>query len=395
MSSKEIHHCWHNSNDRNKMKIHLFGVFMGNICIVGAGFSGAVIARRLADKGHSLAVFDSRQHVAGNCYSQRDKDTQIMVHQYGPHIFHTDNEEVWNFVNAFDEFLPYTNRVKAQSGGQIYSLPVNLLTINQFFNKTMSPSEAQTFVQSKADQSIQEPVSFEDQALKFVGPELYKAFFLGYTKKQWGLDPKKLPASILKRLPLRFNYDDNYFNHKYQGMPKNGYTPIVEKILDHKNITVTLNKAIRTSELGEFDHVFWSGPIDAYFDHKFGRLGYRTLDFVEEKHTGDYQGCAVMNYCDEEVPFTRISEHKHFAPWESHEKTIVFKEYSRECRPEDVPYYPIRLIDEQKMLTSYEEEASKEKNVTFVGRLGTYRYLDMDVTILEALRAADKFLANT
>lgn len=365
---------------------------MKSVSVVGAGFSGAVIGRMLAAKGIKVSIFDSRSHVAGNCHTERDTDTNVLVHKYGPHIFHTDNEEVWCFLNKFDEFMPYTNRVKAQTQGRVFSLPVNLLTINQFFNKTFSPSEAFSFIQTHSDKSISEPVSFEDQALKFVGKDLYNAFFKGYTQKQWGLSPKKLPASIIKRLPLRFNYDDNYFNHKFQGMPKSGYTAIVEKILSHENITVHLNTYFDPARISEFDHVFWSGPIDAFYKLRYGSLAYRTLDFVKETHNGDYQGCAVMNYCDEQVPYTRISEHKHFAPWESHEKTVIFKEYSRECKEGDIPYYPIRLVDEQKMLNDYLELAQKETKVTFVGRLGTYRYLDMDVTIAEALDVSRKFI---
>jgi UDP-galactopyranose mutase len=364
---------------------------MKNIAIIGAGFSGAVIGRKLAEVGMKITIFESRSHIAGNCHTERQPENDIMVHKYGPHIFHTDNEEVWNFLTKFDEFMPFTNRVKAKSQGRIFSLPINLLTINQYFNKTMNPKEAEIFVKELSDKSITEPVSFEDQALKFVGKDLYEAFFKGYTQKQWGMSPRKLPASILKRLPLRFNYDDNYFNHKYQGMPKNGYTAIVEKILAHPNITVHLNTNFDPDQAKDFDHTFWSGPIDAFYKFKHGRLGYRTLDFVEEKHEGDYQGCAVLNYCDEEVPYTRISEHKHFAPWESHAKTVVFKEYSRECGEKDIPYYPIRLIDEQKMLDDYLAMANSEKSVTFVGRLGTYRYLDMDVTIAEAFDTVRKF----
>lgn len=362
------------------------------ISIVGAGFSGAIIARSLAEKDCEVSVFDTRSHVAGNCHTERDSKTGVMVHKYGPHIFHTDSEHVWKYLQQFDEFLPYTNRVKAQVKGRVFTLPVNLLTINQFFGKTLSPKEAFDLVQSKADKTVGEPLSFQDQALKFVGKELYEAFFKGYTEKQWGVSPTKLPASILKRLPLRFNYDDNYFNHKYQGMPKNGYTYIVEKILNHPNITVHLNTTFDTSKVNEFNHVFWSGPIDGFYNYKFGHLGYRTLDFVKETHEGDYQGCAVMNYCDEDVPYTRITEHKHFSPWESHENTIVFKEYSRECEENDVPYYPIRLVDEQKILDEYLSAAEKETMVTFVGRLGTYRYLDMDVTIYEALQIAENFI---
>ena len=203
------------------------------------------------------------------------------------------------------------------------------------------------------------------------------------------MEPKELPASILKRLPVRFNYDDNYFAHKFQGMPKNGYTQIVEAILDHENIEVRLNTSFSESMKAEFDHIFWSGPLDAYFGFELGRLGYRTLDFEAFRDEGDFQGNAVINYGDEEVPYTRISEHKHFAPWEQHEKTICYREFSRLCGENDIPYYPIRLVKDKALLQQYVEKANKETQVTFVGRLGTYRYLDMDVTIKEALETAD------
>ncbi|MCV2503231.1 MAG: UDP-galactopyranose mutase, partial [Neisseriaceae bacterium] len=212
----------------------------------------------------------------------------------------------------------------------------------------------------------------------------------GYTKKQWGFEPSELPASILKRLPVRFNYDDNYFNHKYQGMPKDGYTEIVAGILDHPNITVQTNQAFEKRMQEEYDHVFWSGPLDAWFDFNLGRLGYRTLDFEAFVDEGDFQGNAVINYGDESVPYTRISEHKHFAPWETHEKTICYKEFSRLCEPEDTPYYPIRLVKDKALLAEYVAQANQADKVTFVGRLGTYRYLDMDVTIKEALETADQ-----
>ena len=366
-----------------------------NFAIVGAGFTGAVLAQELAKAGYKVQVFESRNHIAGNCYSQRDEKTGVMLHKYGPHIFHTDNEEVWNYVNQFTEFMPYINRVKTTSQGQVFSLPINLHTINQYFNKTLNPIEAKSFIQSIADTTIKEPQSFEEQAMKFVGKNLYEAFFKGYTVKQWGVSPTELPASILKRLPVRFNYDDNYFNHKYQGMPKEGYTPIVEALLSHDNIQVHLNTAFNVDQANDFDHAFYTGPIDACFNYEEGRLGYRTLDFVREDHDGDYQGCAVMNYGDQEVPYTRISEHKHFAPWETHEDTVIFKEYSRECTENDIPYYPIRLINEKAMLNNYIEKAKSQTKVSFLGRLGTYRYLDMDITIAEALYASQKILQST
>lgn len=366
---------------------------MNRICIVGAGFSGAVIARELAEAGFSCLVVDERDHVAGNCHTARDGDTGVMVHRYGPHIFHTDDSEVWDYVRRFGEMAPYVNRVKATVRGAVYSLPVNLHTINQFFGRTMNPTEAEVFLTAQARTDITEPQNFEEQALRFIGEDLYRAFFHGYTEKQWGVSPTALPAAILKRLPLRFTYDDNYFKHPYQGMPRHGYTSIVAGILDVDG--VELHTGARFEDLTEtFDHVFYSGPIDRYFGFEMGRLGYRTLDFEAERVDGEFQGCAVMNYPDPETPFTRITEHKHFAPWEAGDfaRSIVFREYSRACGPADIPYYPIRLVDEKAMLAKYEARAKAEDGVTFVGRLGTYTYLDMDVTIRRALDAARAFV---
>ncbi|RMC32024.1 UDP-galactopyranose mutase [Paracoccus alkanivorans] len=364
------------------------------ILLVGAGLSGAVIGRRLAEAGHSCRIIDSRSHIGGNCYTERDAETGIMMHVYGPHIFHTDDEEVWNYVNGFTDFMPFQNRVKATAQGGVYSLPINLLTINQFFGKTLHPDEARAFIAEKADSSITEPRNFEEQALRLVGRELYEAFFKGYTEKQWGCSPTELPASILKRLPLRFNYDDNYFFHRFQGIPRDGYTPMFDAILDHPNISVELNTAYTPEMAAEADHVFWSGPLDGYFSYELGHLGYRTLDFERFTYGGDYQGCAVMNYGDRDVPYTRVTEHKHFSPWESHEGSVCHREYSRAAEPGDIPYYPIRLVTEKALLEKYIARAEATKGVTFVGRLGTYRYLDMDVTIREALDTAEAFLAG-
>ncbi len=358
-------------------------------CIVGAGFSGAVIGRALAEAGHKVLVIDERRTVAGNCHSERDAETGVMTHVYGPHIFHTGDERVWAYVQKFGEWAPYLHRVQAVAGGKVYSLPVNLLTINQFFEKVMGPDEARAFIAGKS-QKIDHPANFEEQALSMIGPELYHAFFRGYTRKQWGLDPTQLPASILKRLPLRFNYDDSYFAHLHQAMPKNGYSEIVASILAAPNLELRLDT--RFEDLDEkFAHVIYTGPIDRYFNHEFGRLGYRTLDFEVFRGKGDYQGTAVLNYCDEDVPFTRVTEHKHFAPWEKQnfDATICYREFSRFCGPSDIPYYPIRQTDEEVMLDKYVERARATSGVSFVGRLGSYRYLDMDVTIAEALAAAD------
>ena len=363
----------------------------GPVIIVGAGLSGAVIARQLAEAGQPSHVIEARDHVAGNCHTTRDPQTGVMHHIYGPHIFHTGNDTVWDYVNRFATFHEYKHRVLTTVGDAVYSMPINLLTINQFFGKTMRPEEAAAFVAAQTSGQAN-PQSFEEQALSMVGPRLYEAFFKGYTEKQWGCSPTELPASILKRLPLRFTYDDSYFAHPHQGIPVDGYTAMVTAMLDHPLITVTLGTAFNPAEAPSNAHVFWSGALDGYFDHRLGRLGYRTLDFEHMRDVGDYQGCPVMNYGDAEVPYTRITEHKHFAPWESHDKTLITHEYSRLCGEDDIPYYPIRLVDEKAMLAQYVELAKATKGVTFAGRLATYRYLDMDVCIAEALALAAGFL---
>jgi UDP-galactopyranose mutase len=269
----------------------------------------------------------------------------------------------------------------------VYSLPINLLTINQFYGAAWGPEAARAFIAEKA-QRLQAPANFEEQALSMVGEELYRAFFRGYTLKQWGIDPTRLPASVLKRLPLRFNYEDSYFAHPHQAIPRQGYTAVVKAILDAPNVEVRLG--VPFEDLTEdFAHVIYGGPIDRYFHYQEGRLGYRTLDFETFRGKGDYQGAAVINYCDESTPFTRVTEHKHFAPWEDHEATICYREFSRFCGPADVPFYPIRQTDEEAVLRRYVGRAQASSGVSFVGRLGTYRYLDMDVSVAEAMSAAD------
>jgi len=363
---------------------------MATIAIAGAGFSGAVIARELAEAGHTCQVFDTRSHVGGNCFTERH-ESGVLVHRYGPHIFHTNDERVWAYINRFGQMVPYNHKVKTTVEGTVFSLPVNLHTINQVYGTAMSPTEAHQFItETEAVQSEAEPRDFEEQALAMVGRRLYELFFEGYTRKQWGVSPTALPASILKRLPLRFTYEDSYFNHPHQAIPAEGYTPIVEAILDHPGITVTLETALDPVSRDRYDHMVWSGPLDAFFDYELGRLGYRTLDFEEFVADGDFQGTPVMNYGDQAVPYTRITEHKHFAPHEDHEQTVCFREFSREHGPDDIPYYPVRLVDDKGLLDQYEARAAATDDVTFVGRLGTYRYLDMDVTIAEALAAADR-----
>ena len=260
--------------------------------IIGAGFSGCVLANQLAAKMQcSIDIWDERNHLGGNCHTQRDESTGVMVHEYGPHIFNTEKREIWDFVNSFVEFRPYVHRVKAKSKGKIYPLPVNLHTINQFFDKSFTPDEAKAFLETQADKTITEPKNFEEQALRFIGKELYEAFFYGYTKKQWGVEPTELPASILKRIPVRFNYDDNYHSNIYTGIPVDGYTAVMEKMIGHPNIELTLSKKFDgRTDLSKYSHVFYTGPIDAFFNYEFGRLGYRTVVFEKQYTDGDFQG---------------------------------------------------------------------------------------------------------
>jgi len=370
---------------------------MKRFLIVGAGFSGAVLANELANNIEcTIDVIDERPHIGGNCYTKRDEETGIMVHEYGPHIFNTHRKDIWDYVNGFIELVPYINRVKAVYNGAVYSLPINLHTINQFFGKTFSPDEAKEFIASVADKSIQNPGNFEEQAMKFIGKELYTAFFYGYTKKQWGCEPKELPASILKRLPVRFNYNDNYYHTSYQGIPRDGFTPMFEKLLDHPSINLKLNTKFNSEQnTAAYNHVFFTGPLDQFFNYKYGRLGYRTVYFQKGVKEGDYQGNAVINYSNEEVPYTRVHEHKHFTPWEQHEKTIYFKEYSKETTEEDVPYYPKRLTPDKEKLDNYRAEAENLRGVSFLGRLATYRYMDMHHVIGEALDYAKMFIADS
>lgn len=365
------------------------------IGIAGAGFSGTVLARELADTGsYKIVVFDEREHVAGNCHTVRDQKTDVMLHQYGPHIFHTSREDVWSYMNRWSQFGQYVNRVKAITAKGVFGLPINLLTINQFFGKKLTPAQARAFMENLSDQSIKDAKNFEEQALKFIGRDLYDNFFYGYTKKQWGVEPRELPVSILQRLPVRFNYDDNYYNSKYQGIPVDGYTAIVEKILDHPDIELRLRQRFEPDAKNEFEHVFYSGPMDGFYKFQLGRLQYRSLVFERFDESGDFQGNAVINYCEESVPYTRISEHKHFAPWETLDQTVCFREYSKLTEPEDIPYYPLRLANDKSLLQKYIELAEQETNVSFIGRLGTYRYLDMHVVIGESIDLA-KILKST
>jgi len=359
---------------------------------IGAGFASAVASRSLADAGYESLVVDKRSHVGGNCHTARDGSSGVMEHIYGPHIFNTSDEEVWDYVQRFCTMQPFVNRVKASIGQGVFSMPINLHTINQFFGKRFSPAEARAFIAEQGDKSIEEPANFEEQAVKFLGRDLYEAFFHGYTKKQWGCEPAALPASILQRLPIRFNYDDNYYNTCYQGMPADGYTALVERILDHPNIEVKLDTPWDPAMRNEFKEVFFTGPLDEFYGYRHGHLGYRTVFWEKNIVTGDHQGNAVINYPSLEVPYTRIHEHKHFTPWESHAQSVVLTEFSKETETGDIPYYPKRLAVDKDLLAKYINDAKQDEGVYFLGRLATYRYMDMDDVIAEALDFSRRYL---
>jgi UDP-galactopyranose mutase len=367
--------------------------FIMHIGMAGAGISCAVIARELAAAGHDVEIFESRGHLAGNCHTERDAETGVMLHACGPHIFHTDDDAVWAYVNRYAGFRRYVHRVRAVVRGEVFRLPINLHTINQFFGRSFTPQQAEQFIAQQADRSIAAPRNFEEQALQSIGRELYEAFFKGYTQKQWGLDPAALPANVFNRLPIRFSDDDRYFSHRHQGIPAEGYTAMVAAMLEHPKIRVQLHAPFAADMAPRFDHVFYSGPLDGYYGYDLGRLPYRTLRFERFDAAGDHQGCTVMNYCDSDVPYTRITEHKHFAPWERHERTVCFREYSGDCGPEDIPYYPVQLAGGTGLLEAYLERSRRESRVSFVGRLGAFRYMDMDVAVRAALDAAARFLA--
>ena len=349
-----------------------------NFLVVGAGLSGAIAANFLAEKMDSkVLIIDKRSHIGGNCYTVQDPSTKIIIHKYGPHIFNSPNSRVISFWKKFVELKPYTHSVKALIPNQgVYQLPINLHSINQFFRQTFSPREAKAFLAERAI-PIPNPSNFEEQALSLVGYELYEAFFKGYTQKQWGVDPKLLPASILKRLPVRFNYSDSYFHSTYSAIPVNGYTELFENLLNHKNITLNLGLEYMPSMNHSFSHVFYSGGIDSYFSYKFSPLGYRTVFWENHSTEGDFQGASQVNYPSLTTPFTRIIEHKHFMPWASIPNSLYSFEFSKETTLTDEPYYPKRLDSDLQTLRQYHALAHEEENVTFMGRLGTYRYIDM------------------
>ncbi|WP_211754456.1 UDP-galactopyranose mutase [Nocardioides gansuensis] len=363
-----------------------------DLVVVGSGFFGLTIAERCAnDLGLNVLVLERRHHIGGNAYSEREPETGIEVHVYGAHLFHTSNQKVWDYVNRFTSFTNYQHRVFGQYAGQVYSLPMNLGLINQFFGQSHTPDEAKTLIAEQASEfDTAEATNFEEKAISLIGRPLYEAFIKGYTAKQWQTDPTKLSADIITRLPVRYNFDNRWFNDKYEGLPVDGYTAWLEKMADNPNIEVRLETDFFdvAEEFKGKVPIVYTGPVDEYFGNSEGRLSWRTVDLeAEVKEVDDFQGCAVMNYNDQDVPWTRIHEFKHFHPERTYlsGKTVIVHEYSRFAEDDDEPYYPINTAEDREKLLKYRDLARKEPMVLFGGRLGTYKYLDMHMAIGSAL----------
>ena len=376
-----------------------------DLVVVGSGLFGLTIAEQAASRwGLRVAIVERRSHLGGNAYSEIDPETGIEVHKYGAHLFHTSNERVWEYVNRFTSFTSYVHRVWTTVDGVVYPMPVNLGTINQFFSAAYGPDEACALIaQQAAEVDGQEITDFESKGVSLVGRPLFEAFFKNYTAKQWQTDPKDLPASIISRLPVRYNYDSRYFNDKYEGLPVDGYTAWMERMVASDLIDVYLdtdffdpeNPLNKAAVVGKVP-VVYTGPVDRYFDYSAGDLSWRTVDFEKEVvDTGDYQGCSVMNYGDIDVPFTRIIEFRHFHPERDYqdEKTVIFREFSRFADHGDEPYYPVNTAQDRERLEQYRELMKNEDRVFFGGRLGTYKYLDMHMAIASALTMLDNELA--
>ncbi|MFV0557806.1 MAG: UDP-galactopyranose mutase [Enterococcus sp.] len=363
------------------------------LLIVGAGLFGAVVAHEAAKKGYQVTVIEKRDHLAGNIYTK--EQAGIQVHQYGAHIFHTSNKDVWAYINQFAEFNRYTNSPIANYQGEIYNLPFNMNTFNKLWG-VITPSEAQAKIaEQQAILAGKEPENLEEQAISLVGTDIYEKLIKDYTEKQWGRACQELPAFIIKRLPVRFTYDNNYFNDTYQGIPIGGYTQIVEKMLDHPEITVQLNTDFFANQAAfeqAADQIVYTGMIDQYYNYQFGELEYRSLKFENELLAqSNYQGNAVVNYTDAQNRFTRIIEHKHFE-YGTQEQTIITKEYPADWQRGDEPYYPVNNQLNNELYAQYATLAAKEEKVIFGGRLGLYRYFDMHQIIQEALDCVAKGL---
>ena len=374
---------------------------------VGAGLFGAAVAHELTKKGKKVLVIDKRDHIAGNVYTE-DVDG-INVHKYGAHIFHTNNKKVWEYVQQFAEFNRYTNSPVANYKGELYSLPFNMYTFNKMWG-VITPDEAKAKIEEQKKEALSEmaekrgvslkefvPENLEEQAISLVGTDIYEKLIKGYTKKQWGRECTELPSFIIKRLPVRLTFDNNYFNAKYQGIPMGGYTAMVEKMLEGIDVKLGVDYFENKDELNALaEKIIYTGPIDAYFDYKLGRLEYRTVRFDTEKlECSNFQGNAVVNYTDSDTPFTRIIEHKWFEFGKNKDQeeiptTVISREYSKEWEEGDEPYYPVNDDKNNRLYLSYKELAKKEENVIFGGRLGEYKYYDMDTVIESALTAAEK-----
>ncbi len=365
--------------------------------VVGSGFFGAVFAQQAKEAGCSVLVIEQREHIGGNCYSYDYEDTNINIHKYGTHIFHTNNDDVWRYINRFTEFNRYQHRVLTTHQGTVYAMPVNLGTINQFFGVKLRPDEVETFITEKGSREhLDSPANFEEKAISMIGRELYEAFFKGYTMKQWGCSPTELPASIFNRLPIRSSYHDSYFNDRYQGIPIGGFTPIFKRMLEGIPVETGVD-FFRDREhwLGRCGKLVYTGPVDRYFDYEHGRLNWRSVRFEFDRHDlEDYQGTSVMNYADPDVPFTRIHEPKHLHLEKSHtpNTTVTIREYS--LRDNDRPYYPVNGDADKAMLAKYREMESAEEKVIFGGRLAEYKYYDMHQVIGSALQKARKELSD-
>lgn len=368
--------------------------------VVGAGFFGAVIAERIAnDLNKKVLVVEKRNHIGGNCYSEIHQETGIEYHKYGTHIFHTSNKKVWDYINNFTSLNSYYHQVLTVYEDKVYQMPINLETINSFYNVNLKPFEVDGFLQKERDKEYYaNPENFEQQAINHVGRPIYEAFLKGYTIKQWGRDPKEISADVIKRLPFRKNYTESYFFDAWQGIPINGYTDIFEKMFSSKNIKVSLN----TDFFGIWDEIdskttiIYSGEIDRLFGYKYGDLEYRTLDFeYEVKNVVDYQGTSVMNYANSEIPYTRIHEPKHLHPERNHScnKTLIIKEFSKEASRNE-PFYPIGNKTNKDRYRKYIEELKLHKNLIVGGRLGDYKYYDMHHTIEQALLIYERIIKN-